>query len=60
MEFDGLALVREHGEGADEQGIEAVCTDNEQRGDGFRRGGGGGAELMEEAGRVGAGSRAGR
>ena len=55
MEFDGLALVREHGEGADEQGIEAVRADDEQRGDGFRRGGGGGAELMEQAGRVGRG-----
>ena len=53
MEFDGLALVRKDREGFDEQGIEAVRADDEQRCDGFRRGGRSGAELVEEAGRVG-------
>ena len=53
MEFDGLALVRKDREGFNEQGIEAVRADDKQRCDGFRRGGRSGAELVEEAGRVG-------
>ena len=55
MEFDGLALVRKDREGFNEQGIEAVRADDKQRCDGFRRGGRSGAELVEEAGRVGRG-----
>ena len=55
MEFNGLALVREHGEGADEEGIEAVRADDKKRRDGFGQGRSSRAELVEEAGRVGRG-----
>ena len=55
MKFNGLPLVREHGKGADEEGIEAVRTDDKKLRDGFGQGRSSRAELVEEAGRVGRG-----